>query len=261
MHQTIHIYKLLDPRDSSVRYVGKTVNKLNIRLSQHCSNANFGISHRDNWILLLRRLGLRPIIELVEEANEANWEEREIFWIRRFKDLGCDLVNTTEGGDHGGNPRAAECARKMWANPIYRAKHSGENHHMKRPENRLKNKLAHLGFKHTEEAKQKISNAGKGHPAYPKQVEFARINGKKPKPLETRLKLAKTKSKISAEDCDKIRNERALGFKLEELALKYHISIATVSRVCNRKRLLDKAQDETGHTYDNPSGVSENLGL
>lgn len=90
-----YIYKLIDPITNKVRYVGKTKNKLNVRLSQHISKSKTNYkSHVYDWIRKLQCSGNKPIIELIEECFENNWEEREIYWISQFK----NLTNISRGG-------------------------------------------------------------------------------------------------------------------------------------------------------------------
>ena len=71
----IIIYTLIDPRDNQVRYVGKT-----------------------NNIKRLIRNDYKPIIEILDEVDEAEWEFWEKYWICQFKAWGFDLVNATDGG-------------------------------------------------------------------------------------------------------------------------------------------------------------------
>lgn len=59
------IYRLIDSRNGEVRYVGKTVEKLNRRLIYHKKDKRKG-SHRTHWIQFFVTQGLEPIIELVE---------------------------------------------------------------------------------------------------------------------------------------------------------------------------------------------------
>lgn len=97
------IYTLTDPRDSRVRYVGVSKDNtttLNSRLSRHIHEAKHLLhkkSHRTNWIRSVLRDGLKPIVELLDEGSY----EEEIYWISQFKAWGFDLVNGTDGGEHG----------------------------------------------------------------------------------------------------------------------------------------------------------------
>ena len=87
------IYCLKNPDTLKIRYIGVTTSKyLSSRLSQHyyCANKNFQ-THVAKWI---RKIGKKPIIELLEICNASNWEEKEKFWIKHFD----NLTNIHEGG-------------------------------------------------------------------------------------------------------------------------------------------------------------------
>ena len=93
--RTYKIYKLIDPRDNAVRYVGVTTRTLQQRLSQHWNEGkNFIGTYKRHWIKQLYEIGLKPIIELIEICDENQWEEREKFWISFFE----DLTNHSIGG-------------------------------------------------------------------------------------------------------------------------------------------------------------------
>lgn len=91
------IYTLAHPLTGEIRYIGKTVQKLKYRLTQHLTEKS---NHkRANWIKSLKKQNLKPMIESLEECS---WEEsstREIYWISQFKTWGFRLTNLTEGGD------------------------------------------------------------------------------------------------------------------------------------------------------------------
>lgn len=93
------IYKLIDPNTNQIRYIGLTFNDLKLRLKSHLSEP--GKSHKIYWINKLKKQGLRPIIESIEEEI-STYEiacEREIYYIDYFKSIGCDLTNMASGGN------------------------------------------------------------------------------------------------------------------------------------------------------------------
>lgn len=91
------IYILCDPRIGDavtrIRYVGSTQNTA-LRLRQHLKKPPRACP-RTEWIKALRPL--RPILEVVDTAS-ADWEDVEREWIRRYRQMGCDLFNVTDGG-------------------------------------------------------------------------------------------------------------------------------------------------------------------
>lgn len=101
----IYIYLLKDPITNKIRYIGKTKN-LKTRLSSHISYAkNKKRKSRkvSDWILKLSKNNLKPIIEVIEISNDKNWQKREIYWIKYYRNLNCDLCNLTDGGDGNNN--------------------------------------------------------------------------------------------------------------------------------------------------------------
>lgn len=98
----VQIYKLIDPRDLTIKYIGKTCNKLSDRLSSHIWEASKSgrKNKRLTWIKSLLNLSLKPIIESIEICeNNHIANERERYYIKHFKEEGVDLKNTQPGGD------------------------------------------------------------------------------------------------------------------------------------------------------------------
>lgn len=97
--RTIFIYKLIDPITNEIRYVGKTINLLK-RLQTHIARSKTNTYHSARWIKSLLDKGVKPVIEIIEECNENNWSEREIYWIKYYRDK-FDLTNILDGGNGG----------------------------------------------------------------------------------------------------------------------------------------------------------------
>lgn len=122
----ICIYALIDP-DNNVRYIGKTKVSLQKRLSQHITDSKSimngskrrNINKRYSWIISLLKDNKKPNIILLEECNENNWIEREVYYISKYK----NLTNMTKGGDGGSTnkgrkfgPISEETRRKISEN-------------------------------------------------------------------------------------------------------------------------------------------------
>lgn len=97
--RTIYIYTLKDPESNNIRYVGKTTNPKN-RLNAHITRSKNNKYHSARWVKSLLNKGLKPILEVIEECADDNWQEREKFWIKFYNEK-CDLTNTLEGGEGG----------------------------------------------------------------------------------------------------------------------------------------------------------------
>jgi len=107
------IYALLDP-DRHVRYVGKTKQKPESRLSQHIHKAlHRPTTHRDRWIAKMLREGFCPQVDVLCVVD-GNGSSAERAYISDFRKVGARLTNQTDGGE--GTPGAklsAETRRKM----------------------------------------------------------------------------------------------------------------------------------------------------
>jgi len=95
--KTVYIYRLLDPRDRQIKYVGKTVDPRG-RYQDHCE-ARTNMLPVSRWVKCLKAKNLKPILEIIEHCNEESWIASEIWWIAHFKRLGAQLLNITAGGD------------------------------------------------------------------------------------------------------------------------------------------------------------------
>ena len=95
----VYIYSLSHPITKEVRYIGKTIN-LKIRLKDHLDKTkNIKATYKSNWIKSLLKQNLKPVIEIIDEVEESEWEFWEIFYISLFKSWGFKLTNGTKGGD------------------------------------------------------------------------------------------------------------------------------------------------------------------
>lgn len=93
------IYKLIDPITNEIRYIGLTFNDLKQRLKSHCSEKSK--SHKSNWVQSLKKQGLKPVIESIED-NILSYDEVceiEIFYINKYKSEGHRLTNMASGGN------------------------------------------------------------------------------------------------------------------------------------------------------------------
>jgi len=121
----VKIYKLICPISNEIRYVGKTTQTLNKRLSVHLSCKTK--CHRVSWITSLKNKGFKPLIELIEEVEDYVWIEKEIYWIKYYKDQECNLCNHTLGGEGQRGVKFSEETRKKMSNSRKGYKHRPES--------------------------------------------------------------------------------------------------------------------------------------
>lgn len=109
------IYCLKNKKTKQIRYIGVTTNTLSARKSQHkyvaVKNKNY--THVGKWIRKLYSENNDFIIELIEECNYSNWQEREKYWISFYD----NLTNIKIGGagvnlDKEGRNRSIEAHKK-----------------------------------------------------------------------------------------------------------------------------------------------------
>ena len=96
--ETTNIYVLIDPITNMVRYVGKA-NNVTQRYRAHLNKARDHQTHKRNWVNSLKKLGLKPIIEVIDVVSIDEWVFWETYWISQMKTWGFELVNNTLGGD------------------------------------------------------------------------------------------------------------------------------------------------------------------
>lgn len=88
---TVLIYALRDPRDGSVRYVGKTDN-LERRLKHHIATRREK-NVRGAWLCELHAAGLSPVMVVLQEVSAERWQHAERRWIRRLAERAQGLLN------------------------------------------------------------------------------------------------------------------------------------------------------------------------
>jgi group I intron endonuclease len=93
-----YIYELIDPRDNSVRYIGKTNNPRK-RIVLHLSRAKKSTKTRkEAWMKGLLNEGLAPIMNIIKVCELEEVNTVEIATITEYK-LIYNLYNMTPGGE------------------------------------------------------------------------------------------------------------------------------------------------------------------
>ena len=104
------IYGLTDPRTGCIRYIGQSTDPAR-RLAGHCWEAKREKHHRARWIIGLLKLGLKPLLEVLEEVPDEQADDVERFWISSLLTAGARLVNTDAGG--GNVPWSSELRERV----------------------------------------------------------------------------------------------------------------------------------------------------
>lgn len=195
----VTIYALCSSRDCEIRYIGQTTQTVKHRLAQHKSYARkLKSTAVHKW--LVREMDQGFDVQIMVICHDAIWNTTEIELIAKYKEMGCRLLNLTEGGEG-----------TVGYSPEYRA----------RPDvaERNRNTKPWLGRKHTEESKQKVREAKLGKPA-PWNIEKnkARIGlpgHKHTEEFKRKLSERNRTTIVSAETCAKISSsKKAKGVKL-----------------------------------------------
>lgn len=91
-HDTFTIYRLRDPRDNAIRYIGITMHVFE-RFKQHlrCDGVN---PAKDAWIAELELAQVLPAMDLLERIGPWSYAlARESYWIGYYHQLGANLFN------------------------------------------------------------------------------------------------------------------------------------------------------------------------
>ena len=180
----VFIYSLSDPRTGEIRYVGKTVN-LKRRLYGHLYDDEK--THKSAWIKSLKRLGLKPQLDILEsffDERDELWQESEKWWISYLRFIGCALTNLDSGGNAG---------KQM------------------SQESKDKVRASKLGIPRSEECKQKlrIANLGKKQSAELIAKRIAPLKGRKGHPMPEWLKEKLRAINTGRKHSDEQKNKRA----------------------------------------------------
>jgi len=145
------IYALKCPKTLEIRYIGKADN-IKKRLRCHINRARRGEEGwKNNWIRQLLAEGLEPTIELIEEVPYDKWQEYEIMYIDKYRKLGYNLTNSSDGGE--GN----------LGNKTFLGKKHSEESRLKISKNHAKH---WLGKSPSIETRKKISEKSKGNKGF-----------------------------------------------------------------------------------------------
>jgi group I intron endonuclease len=180
---TGYVYGLVDPNSFEVRYIGKTIRDLEVRLYEHTTRINN--THKSNWIKSLGN-STPSIINLFEhsccDVNELNsiLYEKEQLLINEYP----NLTNHTDGGQGLVGHKFTEEHKKKISdalsgenNPMYGRYGENNPYYGKKHSDEIRKKISNslIGTKHTKEHRENISKANKGKKRSKEFIENLRV--------------------------------------------------------------------------------------
>lgn len=116
-----HIYALADPlQPELVRYVGRT-NKLDLRFRMHLSEAEYGFTIKDVWLMYLRYEERDPTMCVLEQsefsdsADAEKWAKtQEKFWIKEMAANEPSLLNGPIWASHPDRKAIPKGVKTAW---------------------------------------------------------------------------------------------------------------------------------------------------
>jgi len=104
MQKPHYIYALIDPDNFSAKYVGVTASPFS-RFSCHmsqgrddCVGAQVENKRKKEWILSLRKRGLKPMLLILEKIRKEDREQKEMAWIKSLRSKS-ELFNQYKYGE------------------------------------------------------------------------------------------------------------------------------------------------------------------
>lgn len=96
------VYYLQNPNTGEIFYVGATEVSLKNRLTNHYRHLSEALKGRrkmnKRYEYMLNLQPVKATIHLLEVVTENNLADREIFYIKKFREINPNLTNMTEGG-------------------------------------------------------------------------------------------------------------------------------------------------------------------
>jgi len=120
--KVVHIYKLINPLDKSVFYVGKTEKPPTVRLYGHLSELNNPYTKNDDKVEIIRTIIENkkfPIVQIIEtivcscDEDFLKSKDRETFWIKKLLKEGVSLMNRERKYPTDDTPKAKKIPKEI----------------------------------------------------------------------------------------------------------------------------------------------------
>lgn len=163
MKNSVSIYALHDPRDWSIRYVGKANDPTHRHGRRRSHNRLL-----QRFLSELRTLGMKPRVTILQTCSADQWQVWERFWIATVRAAGEQLLNLHPGGEGPIEARAWNKGKKL--SPEYRKKLSEAHRGKKQSSEQVAKFIAVVAARgglhtqpHSAEAKAKMRAAKLGY--------------------------------------------------------------------------------------------------
>jgi len=94
------IYGIMSPITNKIKYIGLTSLSIEERLKHHWKERKYSTTLKGKWLKELDNKNLKPtIIILEDDISYFEIGKKEKYYIKKYKDNGYELVNSTDGGE------------------------------------------------------------------------------------------------------------------------------------------------------------------
>ena len=214
-----YIYAMVDPQTDKIRYVGKTSKGLEYRRQGHINAAKYNTdTYLLRWLRGLLNTGKKPVMQVLEEVEEEEWQDAERKWIAYGHKQGWALTNGTEGGEGLCNP-SPETRKKLADAARGKAYASGPRseefkHKMAEIAKQTRNALGHTV---SEESRQTISESLMAYYQNGGEAVKGEKNGQ---------------SRLTAEQVREIRARHAKGdVSMRQLSREYPVCYQAIRKI------------------------------
>jgi hypothetical protein len=198
------VYYLVSTRDmKNIRYIGVTCKGAVQRLRRHLYDYRYTNTYKDRWIKKELKEGFEILISVLHyDLTYSQALKKEILEIKKHREKGFKLVNTTDGGDGFRGKKSPEHIRKMT---------EARKNVVFTDEWRRNISLGSMGKKLSKEHKRKISESGKGRKMSREAREKMRIAATGRKHTE------KTKERLRITSAGRIKSKEEIEKRISKV--------------------------------------------